>query len=179
MAHGKVIWITGLSGAGKSTLAKGISAELKILGEQVIILDGDELRSILLEKTKELDRYARARRIELAMCYSKLCKNLANQGFTVVISTISMFTEIYSWNEENLPNYFLVYLDVPLDVREKRDPKGIYKGFRDGKIRNFVGLDQSFDEPIAPDWRPVFDPDTTNDLMVKNLIAVLLERGYL
>lgn len=179
MARGKVIWVTGLSGAGKSTLAEGLSSELKILGEQVIVLDGDELRTILSKQTNETEQYTRATRLELAMCYSKLCKTIADQGFTVVIATISMFKEIYSWNNKNLPNYFQVYLDVPLNEREKRDPKGIYKGFRQGKIKNFAGLDQSFDEPMDSDWKPIFDPDATNNFLVKNLIAVMLERGYL
>ena len=179
MYHGKVIWITGLSGAGKSTLATGLSAELKRRGEQVIFLDGDTLRQILHNKTDNTDQFTLAYTLELAMSYSRLCQALANQGFTVVISTISLFKEVYEWNKKNLPNYFQVYLDVPLSEREKRDPKGIYKRYREGKIINIVGLDQPFDEPMAPDWRPVFNSNITNDFLVKNLIAVLLERDYL
>ena len=179
MNHGKVIWVTGLSGAGKSTLATGLSAELKRRGEQVILLDGDTLRKILHNKIDNTDQFTLAYRLELAMSYSRLCKALADQGFTVIISTISLFKEVYAWNKKNLPNYFQVYLDVPLSEREKRDPKGIYKRYREGKIINIVGLDQPFDEPVDPDWRPVFKSNITNDLLVKKLIAVLLERDYL
>ena len=179
MNHKKVIWITGLSGAGKSTLAAGLSAELKRRGEQVILLDGDTLRQILHNKTYNTDQFTLAYRLELAMSYSRVCQALANQGFTVVISTISLFKEVYAWNKKNLPNYFQVYLDVPLSEREKRDPKGIYKRYREGKIINIVGLDQPFDEPVDPDWRPVFNSNITNDFLVKNLIGVLLERDYL
>lgn len=175
----KVIWITGLSGAGKSTLATALSAELKRRREQVILLDGDTLRKILHNKTNNTAQFSLTNRLELAMSYSRLCQALANQGFTVIISTISLFKEVYAWNRKNLPNYFQVYLDVPLSEREKRDPKGIYKRYREGKIINIVGLDQPFDEPVDPDWRPIFNSNITNDFLVKNLIAVLLERDYL
>jgi len=179
MKHGKVIWITGLSGAGKSTLAEGLSAELRLLGEQVILIDGDVMRSILLTPAYNIDQYSRDNRLQLAMSYSKLCKVLATQGFTLIISTISMFKEIYSWNSENLPNYFQVYLEVPLHELEKRDPKGIYKSFRQGATKNVIGLDQPFDEPINADWRPVFNPAKTSDVLVKDLITILLEQDYL
>ena len=179
MKHGKVIWITGLSGSGKSTLAKGLSKELKLRGENIISLDGDDLRAILSKTKNSTEKFSRADRLQLAMMYSKLCKALAGQGFTLVISTISMFDEIYIWNTENLPNYFQVYLEVPLQALEKRDPKGIYEKFRQGKIKNVVGLDQPFDEPTNADWKPAYNPNRKADLLVKDLITILLERDYL
>ena len=179
MKHGKVIWITGLSGAGKSTLAKGLSNKLKLFGENVISLDGDELRNILPKTKNRTEQFSVNNRLQLAMTYSRLCKALADQGFTLIISTISMFNEVYLWNSRNLPNYFLIYLDVPLHEREKRDSKDIYKNFRQGKIANVTGLDQSFDEPINADWRPAYNPNRTTDLLVEDLITILLERNYL
>ena len=179
MKRGKVIWITGLSGSGKSTLAKCLAPELKQRGENVISLDGDELRNILPKVNSHSDEYSRNNRLQLAMTYSKLCELLANQGFTVIISTISMFHEIYLWNRKNLPNYFQVYLEVPLHELEKRDPKDIYKNFRHGIAKNVIGLDQPFDKPIDADWKPVYDPNKSNDFLVKDLLTILLERDYL
>lgn len=179
MKHGKVIWITGLSGAGKSTLAKGLCEQLKLRGENVILLDGDELRYILLKTNNTTEQFSRENRLQLAMTYSKLCKVLAKQGFTIVISTISMFNEIYLWNNKNLPHYFQVYLEVPLHELEKRDPKDIYKNFRQGKVKNVTGLDQPFDEPINADWKPTYNANKTTDLLIEDLITILLEREYL
>ena len=113
------------------------------------------------------------------MAYSHLCQVLANQDFTVIISTISMFNEIYLWNTKNLPNYFQVYLEVPLPELERRDPKGIYKSFREGTTKNVVGLDQPFDEPMGADWKPAFISTRTTEVLVDDLITILLERGYL
>ena len=37
-----------------------------------------------------------------------------NQGVCVVVSTISMFEEIYLWNRKNMDRYFEVF-NVPLN----------------------------------------------------------------
>ena len=54
-------------------------------------------------------------RIKLALKYAQMCSLLLDQGIIVVITTISIFDELYAWNHENLTNYFKVYLKVPLD----------------------------------------------------------------
>ena len=43
----RVVWITGLPGSGKTTLAKLLRNELKNIGELCVLIDGDEIRSIL------------------------------------------------------------------------------------------------------------------------------------
>ena len=68
-------------------------------GEKVIYLDGDELRNIFKTNNLNINNYSRERRLELAMQYSYLCRLIVEQKITVVISTISMFKEIYSWNK--------------------------------------------------------------------------------
>ena len=89
----------------------------------MIHLDGDKLREIFGVVERNSQNYDRNARLGLAMKYSKLTNVLCSQGFTVVVSTISMFNEIYDWNRTNLPNYFEVYLKIPLDELRRRDPK--------------------------------------------------------
>jgi hypothetical protein len=36
-------------------------------------------------------------------------------------------------------NFLEVYMRIPIDVCEQRDPKGLYKAARAGKIKNFTG----------------------------------------
>lgn len=141
---GRVLWITGLSGAGKSTLARALCARLP----QSILLDGDALRSVLGATTSAFDR---AGRLGLAQTYARLCGLLAEQGYTVVIATISLFHEIHAWNRENLPGYVEIFLDVPEDVRRKRDPKGLYAAEQAGTVRQMAGAETPVDFPIAPD----------------------------
>ena len=48
-------------------------------------------------------------------------------------------------------NFIEVYIDTPLSICEKRDPKGLYKKVRSGKIKNFTGISSGYEMPINPD----------------------------
>ena len=149
----QVIWITGLSGSGKTTLANRLFDELKLSNKNLVLLDGDELRYILnLDNSNESKYYSRSQRISLALSYSKLCKYLSNQGMIVVIATISLFREVHEWNRKNLPNYFEIYMNPPSEILVKRDSKGLYKAFSEGKIKNITGIDIEFDAPVLCDF---------------------------
>ena len=101
---GQVIWITGLSGAGKTTLARELILRLQKKQFSPILLDGDLLRNILVSDNLEQQSYSRNSRINLGLRYGLLCQALSAQGLVVVVATISMFSEIFSWNRENIKN---------------------------------------------------------------------------
>jgi adenylylsulfate kinase-like enzyme len=149
---GKVIWITGLSGAGKTTLAKQLASTLKQSGYSPVLFDGDSLRDIFGATNKNSGNFSRESRLTLAMKYCQLCKLLSDQGFLVIIATISMFKEVYAWNREYLPDYFEVYMKASLDELRRRDPKGIYYDFDTHVLANVAGLDLPVDEPEFPDF---------------------------
>jgi adenylylsulfate kinase len=145
-----VIWITGLSGAGKTTVAASFYQCLRERGLIPILLDGDILRD-LFKSTNEIGKtYSRVARIKLALKYAHLCKALSSQWFTVIIATISMYNEVYAWNRTNLPNYFEIYLKVPLKELRRRDPKKIYQRYDAGDLSDVAGLDLAVDEPLEP-----------------------------
>lgn len=149
----KIIWITGLSGAGKTTLAGIITKKLNAKNLTTIMLDGDELRKILSSfEFDNLENHKIEKRIELALSYSRLCRYLSENGFNVVIATISLYRKVLNWNVKNLKNYYEVFLDVSLDELKKRDTKGIYKKFEEGKVKNIAGLDIKIDMPKKPKW---------------------------
>ena len=147
---GQVIWITGLSGAGKTTVAEQLSIRIQEGGLQPILLDGDILRYLFKNTEVISETYNREARIKLALKYAHICQILSSQSFTVVIATVSMFREVYAWNRANLPNYFEVYLKVPLDELRLRDPKKIYQRYDAGELKNVAGLDLCIDEPLEP-----------------------------
>lgn len=156
---GRVIWITGLPGAGKSTVATGLLNVLLSRNTHAILLDGDELRSVFRSVGDQPFGYDRTSRTSLAMQFSRLCGVLAKQGFTVLMATVSLIHEIHDWNRENLPGYCEVFIDVPSDELERRDPKGLYRGFRAGELMNLPGLDIAPEFPMNPHIRYRFDPD--------------------
>ena len=147
---GQVIWITGLSGAGKTTVAAALDQCLKERGLIPILLDGDILRNLFKSTNKIGKTYSRVARIKLALKYAHLCKALSSQGFTVIIATISMYNEVYAWNRTNLPNYFEIYLKVPLKELRRRDPKKIYQRYDASDLSDVAGLDIAVDEPFEP-----------------------------
>ena len=162
-----------MSGSGKSTIAKEVVAKLRLAGEAVVMLDGDEIRAVFGATNASSVNHGRAGRLALAIQYAKLCKLIASQGVTVVCSTISMFKEVHSWNRLNQPGYFEVYLKVPLSELRKRDPKGMYRRFDSGELSNVAGLDLQVDEPKFPDILFEFKPNIKLSDMVEELLIKL------
>ena len=141
-----VIWITGMSASGKTTLAEIVTKQLINLNYPVVMLDGDELREILdVELLHSEDD-----RKQLALKYAKLVCTISKQGVIVVIATVALFKEVHEWNRKNIPGYFEVFLDVPVEQLRKRDPKGLYKKYDSGEIHNIAGLDIKVDFPVNP-----------------------------
>lgn len=44
-----------------------------------------------------------------------------------------------------------VYVDVPIEVAEQRDPKGLYKKARAGEIKEFTGISAPYEAPESPE----------------------------
>lgn len=170
---GKVVWITGLSGAGKSSLAYEVVTRLRATGHAIVMLDGDELREVFIPTKANVSNYGQETRLLLAMQYAHLCRVIASQGLIVVIATISLFRAVHTWNRANLPGYFEVYLQVPLEVLRYRDPKGIYQQFDAGDLSNVAGLDLNVEEPERVDWLVEFSPERSITSLADELITRL------
>ena len=166
----RAIWITGLSGAGKSTLAHEVVTRLRVSGEAVVMLDGDELREVVGAAASNAENHSRERRLALAMQYAHLCRLITAQGFTVVIATISLFREVHAWNRANLTGYFEVYLKVPVEELRRRDPKEIYRRFDAGELTHVAGLDLRIDEPETADWVVEFLPGRPVAVLAEDLL---------
>ena len=179
---GQVIWITGLSGAGKTTVAKELNQQLRERGLQPVLLDGDVLRDLFKNTEVISETYNREARIKLALKYAHICKILSSQGFTVIIATVSMFREVHAWNRANLPNYFEVYLKVPLNELRLRDPKKIYQRYDAGELSNVAGLDLCIDEPLEPHVTLDFEMQPflwkSPEIIVEHLISELEKVHY-
>ena len=176
MIQGEVIWITGLSGAGKTTLAREVCGRLRQSGKSVVMLDGDELRDVFGAVAASARNHGRAARLALAMQYAHLCRVIAAQGHTVVIATISLFSEVHAWNRAHLPGYFEVYLRVPIEELRRRDAKGIYRRFDAGELTDVAGLDLQIDEPRAADVVMEFSTERPADKLADELMVLMEKR---
>ncbi|PKA53637.1 Adenylyl-sulfate kinase 1, chloroplastic [Apostasia shenzhenica] len=176
---GCVIWITGLSGSGKSTLACGLSRELHALGYLSYVLDGDNIRHGL---NKDLsfnaeDRAENIRRI------GEVAKLFADAGVICIASLISPYRRDRDACRCMLPDatFIEVYLDIPLEVCESRDAKGLYKLARAGKIKGFTGVDDPYEPPLNCEIlvRPIDGVCPSPVIMCKQVISYLDEKGFL
>src|ERR1700678_2126227 len=167
LTPGRVFWITGLSAAGKTSIGRALSSHLRASGCPVVFLDGDTLRAV----SNDLGYSAENRR-SAAMRNGTLCRMLAEQGFDVVCSTISLFHDVQRWNRENIPRYSEIFVRVPLEELKRRDFKGIYSAAGDGQAANIVGLDIPPELPEAPDL--ILDND--HSLKPEEAVRLILER---
>ncbi|XWS29702.1 hypothetical protein CRYUN_Cryun24cG0052900 [Craigia yunnanensis] len=130
---GCVIWITGLSGSGKSTLACALCQALYSRGKLTYILDGDNVRHGLNRDLsfKAEDRVENIRRI------GEVAKLFADAGIICIASVISPYRRDRDACRALLPegDFIEVFMNVPLQICESRDPKGLYKLARAGKIK--------------------------------------------
>lgn len=141
----KVIWLTGLSGAGKTTIANTV----RHLGLDAVALDGDVLRkglcNDLLFTIK--DREENIRRV------SEVAKLFIENGKSCICSFISPTKKIRDLAKKIIgpDNFIEVYVNTPIDICVTRDTKGLYKLAKEGKIKNFTGLDSVYETPLNPD----------------------------
>ena len=167
----KLLWLTGLSGSGKSTVANALEKKLFARGIRTYILDGDNIRQGL---NKDLG-FTDADRVENIRRIGEVSKLLVDAGLVVIASFISPFrTErefVRSLFDKN--EFSEIFLDVPLKVAEKRDPKGLYKKARSGLIKNFTGIDSKYEKPLKPKY--TFNTDKNS---LKNIVRDILESEF-
>ncbi|XP_024528792.1 adenylyl-sulfate kinase 1, chloroplastic [Selaginella moellendorffii] len=173
---GCVIWLTGLSGSGKSTLACKLDQALLSRNKLSYVLDGDNLRHGL---NKNLD-FSVKDRAENIRRVGEVAKLFADAGLICITSFISPYRNDRNLCRKLLPpgDFIEVYLKVPLSICEKRDPKGLYKLARAGKIKGFTGIDDPYEEPYDCEITMGVENGTPEE-MATTVITFLDGRGYL
>ena len=137
-----VVWFTGLSGAGKSTIAERVCAELQKRGRKVEYLDGDRIRALFPGTGfSPAERGAHVRRV------GYMASNLEKQGVFVVASLISPYARSRDFVRGLCRDFIEVHVSTPLEVCEKRDPKGLYAAARRGEKPNFTGISDPYEPP--------------------------------
>ena len=146
---GATLWFTGLSGSGKSTVAVALESALFARGHLSYRLDGDNIR---LGINKNLgfsaeDRTENIRRI------GEIAKLFCDSGVISLSSFVSPYRAdrdiVRQLHEDAGIPFIEIFMQTSLATAEERDPKGLYKLARAGKIKNFTGIDDPYEEPLA------------------------------
>jgi len=146
--RGGVFWFTGLSGAGKSTLAMAVEKALFEKGYHTYVLDGDNVRHGLCSDLgfSPEDRAENIRRV------GEVAALMAEAGQIVITSFISPYRGDRDRARQASPARFHeIYVKADLATCEARDPKGLYKKARAGKIAQFTGIDSPYEPPENPE----------------------------
>jgi bifunctional enzyme CysN/CysC len=144
-----VLWMTGLSGSGKSTIANVVERELHALGARTYLLDGDNVRHGL---NKDLG-FTAADRVENIRRVGEVAKLMVDAGLIVITAFISPFRSERRLARSMVDDreFVEIFVDTPLAIVEKRDPKGLYKKARRGELKNFTGIDSPYEVPETPE----------------------------
>lgn len=147
MNSGCTLWFTGLSGSGKSTLSQLVASRLRALGARVEVLDGDITRTLLCQGlgfSKE-DREENIRRIGF------VCELLSRNGVIAIAAAISPYRSSRDELRKRIPNFIEIHMNCPVEVLIERDVKGLYKKALAGEIKQFTGISDPYESPIAPE----------------------------
>ncbi|MGD8408362.1 MAG: adenylyl-sulfate kinase [Thiohalophilus sp.] len=171
-----VLWFTGLSASGKSTLAHAVEKELYRRGCHSFVLDGDNVRHGLCSDLNFsiADRHENIRRV------ANVAKLFIEAGVIVLTAFISPLREDREIARNMMPHgdFLEIFCDAPVEVCEKRDPKGLYQKARDGKIPEFTGISSPYEAPRKPELH-LKTAERSVEESVQAVIDLLLEHGII
>ncbi len=171
-----VIWLTGLSGSGKSTIANLLEKKLFSESKKTYLLDGDNVRHGLCGDLgfDDKDRVENIRRI------SEVAKLFVDSGSIVITAFISPFQadRAYCRSLLDAGEFVEVFVDTPIEVCEKRDPKGLYKKARSGDIKHFTGIDSVYETPTTPEVHLTYIEESAEQT-AERLFKLISEKGFI
>ncbi len=144
---GFCLWLMGLSASGKTTLAGLLKEALGQRGLRVEVLDGEVIRATISKGLgfSRADRETHLRRV------ASVVKLLVGHQIIVVVAAICPFQHIRQEVRAAIGEFVEVYLNCPVEVCIRRDPKGHYAKALAGEIENFTGISDPFEPPVRPD----------------------------
>lgn len=168
------IWITGLPASGKSTVTEALKKLLDERGVDVAVLESDVLRKIFSENPRygEEDREAFYKRMIW------LGALLTQHGVPVIFDATANRRRYRDDARSRIPKFLEVFVDVPLEVCIRRDPKGIYRSAAEGRSSEVPGMQAPYEHPEHPDL--VLDGlrETPPDA-ARRILAALIDKRYL
>lgn len=145
--RGLIIFLTGLPGAGKSTLAQTLAAQLEQTGRTVTLLDGDEVRRLLSSGLG----YSREHRDLNVMRIGYVAAEIARHGGVAICAQIAPYAAARAEARRRgtaAGRFLLLHVSTPIEVCERRDPKGHYAKARAGLLAGFTGVSDPYEPPL-------------------------------
>ena len=143
-------------------------------GYRVERLDGDIVRKTL---TRDLG-FSQKDREENINRVTFVAKLLTRNDVAVLATFVSPYRDRRRKTRKEIGDFVEVYTKCPIDVCIKRDVKGMYKKALAGKIKNFTGVDDPYEEPENPEVIIDTENESIKESTMK-VISKLIELGYI
>jgi adenylylsulfate kinase len=168
------LWLTGLPGCGKSAIARELLGLLHARGLDAAVLESDVLRTQLTPHA----RYDARERDFFYAALAQLGVWIVAQGRPVVFDATANLRAYRDAARGRIGRFAEVFVDTPLEVCAARDPKGLYRGAREGRSETLPGAQAAYEPPLAPEL--VVRGDRGTPAAAAAVIAGWLEaRGWL
>jgi len=177
--RGLTIFFTGLSGSGKSTIANGLLIKLLEEGSRpVTLLDGDIVRTHLSSELGFSKEHRSLNVQRIGFVASEITKN----GGIAICAPIAPYEHDREINRKLISNsgsFVEIFVNTSLQKCEERDSKGLYKLAREGKIKEFTGISDPYEEPSSPDIVVNSDGSKSPEELVDYIYDILINMGFL
>lgn len=168
------MWFTGLPCAGKSTLASVLAQHLEAHGNEVVVFDGDAVRTNL---SADLG-FSREHRHANALRVASAAREAVDRGAIAICALVSPYraSRLEARGVLGAERFVEVFVDTPLEVCEARDAKGMYRLAHAGKLEHFTGVNDPYEAPLNPDFH-VVGAGIPADVIVPILGAITRRNG--
>ncbi len=176
--QGFTVFLTGLPSSGKSTLANALMFKLRELtGRQITLLDGDEIRTHLSRGLgfSQQDRETNITRVGF------VAREITRHGGIAICALVAPYKRARDMARQMISEvggFIEVYVSTALSVCEARDRKGLYKKAREGLVKQFTGVTDPYEPPLAAE----IEIDTANlgpVEVVETMIKKIKLLGYI
>jgi adenylylsulfate kinase len=168
------VWITGLPASGKSTVAAELARQIRALGKDITVLESDSLREMFSGNGTYDDRDREYFYRSLAF----IGQVLTEHGVPVIFDATANRRSYRERARRQIPRFIEVFIDCPLAICIKRDPKGIYRKAASGEATHVPGVQAVYEPPHDPDVVIRGDQEDPADA-ARRVVDLLIRRHFL
>ncbi|HTP04670.1 MAG TPA: adenylyl-sulfate kinase [Nitrospirota bacterium] len=145
--QGFAVWITGLPASGKSSITQELMNKLDALEVPVVVLESDKMRRILTPEPTYSDK----EREQFYRAIVLIGELITKSGMNVIFDATANQRGYRDHARSVIRRFVEVYVDCPLEICMKRDPKGIYERAMSGTATTVPGVQSSYEPPLHPE----------------------------
>ena len=159
-------------------MANGLLVKLLEQGSRpVTLLDGDIVRTHLSSELGFSKEHRSMNVKRIGYVASEITKN----GGIAVCAPIAPYESDRNYNRKlisKLGGYIEVHVATSLEKCEERDVKGLYKLARKGKLKEFTGISDPYEDPINPELK-IDSSGIEPEKLVEKIYNYIEKRGLI